>query len=69
MKFEIAERKPTEEELKFVDANLAEVKRMLANLHSLKLTAKETKTDLTKEIESVKEYLKEVFSFIVDLQY
>jgi hypothetical protein len=69
MLFKIAERQPTEKELNFVNKNLTEVKRMLANLHTLKIKQKELKTDLTEEIKSVQKYLKEIFGYIVDLQY
>jgi hypothetical protein len=69
MLFKIAERQPTEKELNFVNKNLTEVKRMLANLHTLKIKQKELKTDLTEEIKSVQNYLKEIFGYIVDLQY
>ena len=64
MKFEIAARKPTEEELKFVDKLLVEFKRTLANLYNLKIQVKENGTDLTEEIKSVQEYLSSQFNFI-----
>ena len=64
MTFEIASRKPTEEELKFVDKLLVEFKRTLANLYNLKIQVKENGTDLTEEIKSVQEYLSSQFNFI-----
>jgi len=67
MTFEIAERKPTNEELDFAESNLAEIKRMFANLHYLKL--QKSQTDLNENIKSVKDYLKKIFNFNVDLQY
>ena len=66
MKFEIAARKPTEEELKFVDKLLVEFKRTLANLYNLKIQVKENGTDLTEEIKSVQEYLSSQFNFIIN---